>query len=163
MKKKLTYPLLALVVLLWGAIFYRIFAGLGDNKPTPPSASAERKPKTVAHRHTGDSLLLDYPDPFLERARGAPISVDGGAGPTGAPEQPEPVMELPYIDWSQVQYLGSVNSEGKKAIALVAVNGREYMLRPGETIDGYTLLSMQGSSITISHQGQVATLTMQGQ
>lgn len=159
MKKKLTFPLVALVLLLWGAIFYRIFSGLGEEGGSVPLAAVIRPKEPIAERIKDDSLLLDYRDPFLERADEGPAP----EGDTLLMAGYEYVEEIPYIDWSQVLYFGSVNnSSGRKAVALVNINGKEYMLKAGETVDGYTLVGRVGNSIAVSYQGQVATITMQG-
>ncbi|MBK1442521.1 hypothetical protein JHJ32_21155 [Parapedobacter sp. ISTM3] len=160
MKRKLTYPLLALAVLLWGAIFYRVFSGLGDENNVmplppvmPPKQTAERAP-------TDDSLLLDYRDPFLESV---PETYGMEADDIPMEGEYEYVEEVPYIDWAQVQYLGSVNNSASgRTIALVSINGKEYMLKPGDGAEGFTLLTLARNAITIGHQGQVGTIAMQG-
>jgi len=161
MKKKLTYPLLALVIVLWGAIFYRVFSGLRDDSPLsaaqvmPPPA----RPSVTPRRD--DSLLLNYRDPFLNQAHEeTPIMEEDSPAMTYTD-----VAEAPaYIDWSMIQYLGSVkSSEGGEAIALLNINGREYMLKPGENVDGITLMGHIGNAVSISYQGQVTTIAMQSQ
>lgn len=154
MKKKLTIPLLVLALGLWGAILYRLLTGGGETalsavtvQPTAPKVAVVEKPKA-------DSLLLNYQDPFLEESEVEPVSNE----PMVAYDTY--VEETPYIDWSQVQYLGSIT--GGEAVALVAINGREYMLKAGDTVEGYTLVGQAGNSIAIRYQGQVGTVTMQG-
>lgn len=158
MKKKLTIPLLILVLLLWGAIFYRIFSGPGEGGNAPVVAATPAK-VAVAERAVDDSLLLDYRDPFLGHMGALPAMAED----TLMMEEYEYVEEVPYIDWSQVQYFGSVDGgrEGK-AVALVGVGGREYMMKPGETVEGYTLVGAVGNSIVLNYQGQTGTITLQG-
>ncbi|MGK6353198.1 hypothetical protein [Parapedobacter sp. DT-150] len=158
MNKKLTYPLLVLVLILWGVIFYRIFSGWSDEESAMPLP--QRLAERVApERPVDDSLLLDYRDPFLDNVDGeTPMMTEDSLAMAY-----EYVEETPYVDWSQVQYLGSVNSTGGKAVALVSINGKEYMLKPGETVDGYTLVGQVGSSIAVRYQGQVGTIALQGQ
>lgn len=157
MKKKLTFPLLVLVLLLWGAIFYRVFSGLGadtDVTPTPKAVVPSRPAADV----TDDTLLLNYRDPFLSNVQEAPVmEEDTLVADYGYVEE-----AAPYVDWSQVQYLGSVNNRGNgKSVALVRINGREYMLTSGETVDGFTLVKQNGLSISMSYSGQVTTVAMQ--
>ena len=158
MKKKLTFPLLVLVLLLWGAIFFRVFSGLGADTDHVPVPKAMVSTMPTMERTDDDTLLLNYRDPFLSEVQDEPaIEVNTLAA------DDEYVEEIQYVDWSQVQYLGSVNNSGSgKAIALVRINGREYMLTSGETVDGFTLVSQRGNAATMSHQGQVTTLVLQG-
>lgn len=157
MKKKLTFPLLVLVLLLWGAIFYRIFSGLGADNEVIPLPKTTVSAKATTERADDDTLLLNYRDPFLSDVQEVIDMEDDSVI-----MDYEYVEEAPYVDWSQVQYLGSVNNSGSgKAIALVSINGREYMLTSGETVDGFTLLKQNGSSISMSCLGQVTTVAMQ--
>ncbi|WP_257667128.1 hypothetical protein [Parapedobacter tibetensis] len=159
MKKKLTYPLLAVVLVLWGLIFYRIFSGLSGSEPVDPVSKVAPPTEPQREKVEDDSLLLNYRDPFLGNMM--EDAIDSADEELYADEYVEPE---PYIDWSMVQYYGSVNNtKDGKTVALVSINGREYMLKPGETVDGYTLLSKTGNSIMVSHQGQVGTIAMQGQ
>ncbi|MEC3882036.1 hypothetical protein [Parapedobacter sp. 10938] len=154
MKKKLTIPLLVAALVLWGVILYRVLAGGGETvgsaatlQPQPQKAAVVAKPKA-------DSLLLNYPDPFLEEVEVEPLGVE----PVEAYDTYE--EEVPYIDWSQVQYLGSVT--GGEVVALVMINGQEYMLKAGDTVAGYTLVGQIGNSIAVRYEGQVGSITMQG-
>src|SRR3546814_7981968 len=70
------------------------------------------------------------------------------------------VEEAPYIDWSQVQYLGSVT--GGETVTLVMINGQEYMLKEGDAAEGYTLMGVVANSISVRYEGQVGTVPMQG-
>ncbi|MFC3197342.1 hypothetical protein ACFOET_06935 [Parapedobacter deserti] len=157
MKKKLTYPLLALVILLWGVIFHRLFSGLGD-RAEPRTTRMEPAKRPAAEPHVDDTLLLDYRDPFL----GAPDD-EVAATEEYLPMDNGYPEEIPYVDWSQVRYYGLVSGHGAgKTVALVHINGRDYMLKPGESVDGFTLLGSMTNTVKMSHQGQVASITIQG-
>ena len=156
MKKKLTIPLLVLALVLWGAILYRLLTGGGETalsavtvQPTAPKVAVVEKPKA-------DSLLLNYQDPFLAEAKTAIEPVEEGSFEADDAY----VEETPYIDWSQVQYLGSVT--GGEVVALVMINGQEYMLKEGDAAEGYTLMGVVGNSIAVRYEGQVGTVPMQG-
>ncbi len=158
MKKKLNYPLLALVLLLWGAIFYRVFSGLKEDQPITPARNATPHVKTVKEHRPSAGLLLDYRDPFL------------GSGVDEAYEGADEYSYMegdyleaePYVDWSMITFYGAITSDsGAKTVALVRINGQEYLLKLGETVEGFTLLGKKGNSITVRHQGQVGTITMQ--
>lgn len=154
MKKKLTIPLLVLTLVLWGAILYRVLSGGSEaNVSAVNTQPAPKRAATVMERPGSDSLLLNYQDPFLIEAEEEQTDEELVEAYDAY------VEEEPYIDWSQVQYLGSVT--GGAAVALVMINGQEYMLKAGDTVDGYTLVGQDGNSITIRYQGQVSTITMQ--
>ncbi|SEL95711.1 hypothetical protein [Parapedobacter koreensis] len=159
MKRKLTYPLLGLAVLLWGAIFYRVFSGLREDDTTASVAPVMPRKQTADKPVVADSLLLDYRDPFLENTA---ETFDMEAEDLMMEGEYEYVEEAPYIDWSQVLYLGSINNSASgRTVALVRINGKEYMLKPGDAVDGFTLLTLARNLITVEHQGQVGTITMQ--
>lgn len=105
-----------------------------------------------------DSLLLDYPDPFLGEGAVEPGMEEPWDG-AGEAYVSEP--EVPYIDWSQVQYFGTIRGEGGVEVALVNINGREHMLKLGDTLEGYTVLGTIGTSLSLRYQGQVGTVTLQ--
>ena len=153
MKRTLTISLLIATLVLWGVILYRLLRAGGE---TP--AHVERLlpvPSSVVSmdKRVVDTLLLNYEDPFLMM--------------TGVEQIPDTAIEIydsypeevPYVDWSQVQYLGSIT--GSEAVALVIINGHEYMLKTGETVDGYTLTNQTAMSISVRYDGQVATINMQ--
>lgn len=157
MKRKLTYPLLILVVVLWGVIFHRVFSG-GDGASSPP-AIASIQPTPAVRQPIYDSLQLDYPDPFLGDSGVDTVDLSDEGNDV---ESEESAVEMPYVDWSQVQYLGLIHSDSDgKAVVLVTINGKEHMLKRGDTVDGYMLSGQQGSTIEISYQGQVTTIGME--
>ncbi|MEC3882001.1 hypothetical protein [Parapedobacter sp. 10938] len=158
MKRKLTIGLLIMVLTIWGVIFYRVLSQTG-NRPTVVSQVAIDAPLiSVVEIPEDDSLLLDYPDPFLGEQ-------EEDVAPRGDFETVAYNMgeEIAYIDWSQVQYLGTVQAaDGKRTAMLININGREFMLKPGDSVDGYTILRKKNKALVISYQGQTNTIYQQG-
>lgn len=146
-----------MVLAVWSAIFYRLFSPV-ENQPTKQPPAAINAPLLDVEMSEDDSLWVDYPDPFLdEQEESIAFQDDFETAPYIASE------EIAYMDWSQVRYLGSVRAaDGKKTVILLNINGREFMLKPGDSVDGYTVLVERKNAIVISYQGQTNTIYLKG-
>lgn len=154
---KFTYALLVVVLLLWIMIIHRFFwksspEELVARHPEEPSIS----PMLPIIEHA-DTLILAYRDPFLV---GAEVSEAGHTDLFDAINYP--FEEVPLVDWTLINYLGSVVSDGGEDLLLVSINSRDYMLRVGEIVEGYKLVQKLGDSIKISYQGQIGHITKKG-
>lgn len=150
--KKSIYFLLPVVVLIWSAIVYQFYQGNGEEvtfayrKSVPAVATMELPKKKVY------SLLLNYPDPFLD---------PGNKPATPARSQPEPVPaaqalaapekeEVPAYNWEQIKYKGLVEHKGKgKVVALLEIRGQSYMLAAGAMQEEVLLQKIEIDSVLL--------------
>lgn len=136
-----TYVLLAAVVAVWGIVAWRIFAPRRE-----PVFRAERRPVelTVAET-TGDTLRLDYPDPFLKNDRPAPASRRASV---------TQVSRQPRRGKIAGMHLGTVAS-GDRRLYIVMLDGVQYELCRGESGGGYTLWGTDEDSVYVRRDGVV--------
>ncbi|MEH6305271.1 hypothetical protein RYH73_06430 [Olivibacter sp. CPCC 100613] len=160
MKKKLTIPLLILVLLIWGWIFYKIIAATEDPVLPMPAVAAEKKPITktnLVDTATSFKPTGGYRDPFLAAEKNVePANTESEE----VVENYEQAPQEAYIDWGMIKYLGEVtNAKSKKSVILMGVNEKDFMIKVGETREGVTLLQNTANYIKIKYQGQENVMT----
>jgi len=160
MNKKLAIPLLLLVLLIWGWIFYKVIYATQDNLlPAAPVVTQIKKKKVIS---TPDSLpdyepKGNYRDPFLAEEE---LEEEVPVQDMAMAESAIPPPQEPYIDWSTIKYLGEVSSaSNKKKIVLVGLNEKDFMMKEGDTREGITLLQNTAGYIKIKYQGQENVIT----
>jgi hypothetical protein len=152
--KKLTYLLGAVVIIVWGLIVYRVFdvvKGEDDTMAIVPVLAKEpfndyEVPKDTTH------LLLNYRDPFGLVKQKDTVS----PAPAKKPGFQINSAMKPAINWNFISYSGYIrNSESKKLIAIMHINGRELMMNEGETAEQVKLIQNRGDSIKINYHGKI--------
>lgn len=162
--KKFTYLLIVCVAGVWGIIFYRIYAGLGQDEEIPVSVLSTGKPeyfKLVNHETDRVVLNLNYRDPFADISVGLKDVVASPVvpGPVKLPAMPP--MPKPMVNWSAVQYTGYINNPTTKSrIAIIQVNGKEGMLTEGQSLNGLKLLKHAGDSVKVQYQNSIKYISL---
>tara|TARA_Y100001933_G_scaffold127775_1_gene127629 strand:+ start:460 stop:921 length:462 start_codon:yes stop_codon:yes gene_type:complete len=142
-KNTKTYLLLALVLVIWGIIGYRILSTISP-EPAEQLVMSEIAPKPfkTVKRDTF-SIKADYRDPFL--------------GTANKPESKKkirrsaPKKEFFDID---VHYTGSLlNSSTGQRIFFVTVNGQQFLMEKGKQAQEVTLVNGSESAITVRYKG----------
>ncbi len=135
--KKVVLLLTAMVIGIWGVIFYKFFVGRqsGDGISSAPI-------KKSAHKEIAKKRLsLNYPDPFKEVrtriTRKAPI-VSPQANNTS-------IDEAIYIDF---EYAGVIEYN-KKMKAVINRDGRSIIRAKGDSISRFKIISITKDSIII--------------
>lgn len=162
--KSVTYLLGAVVLLIWGLVFYRLFSAVNEEDFSAP-LSAYSGTKAVEKNTDSDSfeLINDYRDPFLGQWSGSMQSSLGENRPKAPRKKvvksiPAPVTPPP-IDWSFVSYLGTIHGKGsKKKLAILKLNDREMMVGNNDRIGDVTVLKVGKDSVLVSFQGVTKVL-----
>jgi len=154
MKKKLTIPLLVLVMLIWGWILFKVIHASDDSLPMPNAPAQSHTPpkKAVAAADTVVNYQPQggYPDPFLGTLAGPEPEIMAAEMPV---ENVAPPVEEVFVDWSVIKYLGEINSaDAKKQVVLLSVGDKDFMLQEGQTQEGVTLLQNTNEYIKIKYQ-----------
>jgi len=156
--KSVTYLLGAVVLLIWGLVFYRFFSAANeDDLPMPvPSYSPTSKLSKSNAEVDSFELISDYRDPFLGQWTGG-INSDINNAPKArkkvAKVVPPPVV-APPIDWSFVSYLGTIHGkQSKKKLAILKLNDREMMVGANDKVGELTVLKIGKDSVLVSFQG----------
>ena len=149
--KSITYLLLAVVVAIWGGIFFKVFSSLASSeqpvartaKVGPIENIEERKPSVF-------TIRANYRDPFLGNR------VDHSTGDKPVVVKVVKKKEEPKVapDVSFIKYFGLIRNSGtQKKIGLISIHNQEFMIGDGEEISGVTCLKHYKDSIIISFQG----------
>jgi hypothetical protein len=154
--KKFTYLLLVCVAGLWGLIFYRIFNSMSD-KELPVLPSSPKKMayfKMVNHEEDQVDLKLDYRNPFsassVEFITDVPKT-------TSMPKAIVPInmhIKVP-VKWNSILYTGYINNPtNKQKVAMLTLDGKEFMLTEGQQSNGVKLLKYAKDSIKLQYQNE---------
>jgi len=164
--KKFTYLLIVCVAGVWGIIFYRIYAGLGQEDELPVSSMRKGKPeyfKLINHETDREVLNLNYRDPFAATA--IVTEVKSSIDPLDASHQVKVLamsaMPKPMVNWSAIQYTGYINNPiTRSRIAIIMVNGKEGMLTEGQSLGGLKLIKHAGDSVKVQYQNSTKYISL---
>jgi len=162
--KKFTYLLIVCVAGVWGIIFYRIYAGLGQEDELPLSSMRKGKPeyfKLINHETDREVLNLNYRDPFAVVSAEVKSGIDPAEGPHQVKVFSMPAMPKPMVNWSAIQYTGYINNPSTKSrIAIIMVNGKEGMLTEGQSLEGLKLIKHAGDSVKVQYQNSIKYISL---
>ena len=141
--KKLLYVLIPAVILVWGAIIYKVVMGLGGNEDT------SFQKIEMAEIHSTDvlndtfSINPSYRDPFSGKQIKKIVT-------TGQPTIKKIVAPPVIANWPSIIYGGIVkNQKSNKQLVLVSINGQSTMLKIGESYNNVELLKVFKDSIEV--------------
>lgn len=159
---RLTFVLLALAGAVWGMILLRVIRTMANDQPlsADPATAAE---KVFARRPVSDtfSLLAAYDDPFKGRVEvtehvpvAQPSFVDDRRLPVAA-EQKEIRKPLDSV----AVYLGLIsNREQGRKVAVLRLNGHEFLLSEGQTVEGIRMVEERGDSLKVIFEHKIKWL-----
>ena len=145
----------AALVALLAALWYNPGGGLRNSHWEPP------RPQKTDYRAmlppVGDSLPVNTSQfvVLLERPLFA-----ANRRPPPPPPPPEPVVAALVDNLSTARLMGVFQSSGGGGV-IIKMGGADKRLRVNESIEGWTLQSIAGNTVTFAGQGQTRTLTLQ--
>lgn len=144
--KKMVYVLIPVVLLIWGYIGVKIFTYGEEEVDAQPIrideiiAGKEEKPETK-------TLALNYPDPFLKGIRNT-----SRKRPDNIPKR-SPQKKVIPVNWGSVTYNGFIkNQKNARKIALLNVNGKQYLAGKGEEFQQMSVVSIQQDSVLLEKE-----------
>lgn len=154
-KKKLNYILLPAVLLIWGGVIYTAIDGFSSNDDN--FIANQSLPKVEMEEVTNDTftLLVNYRDPFLRRIYSA-------TNANNLPKQnvkkvKKKIENIPTVNWSFIAYQGRIkNQETGKHVGMLSINGKDYLINEGESIEEVKLVQLLEDSIKVSYQKKYA-------
>lgn len=157
--KAVTYSLLAVVVLIWGGIFVKVFTTLGSS--SDKGVVVRRKatlPEEVAeNRQAVYTIRANYRDPFLGSVA-SPVALKKTAAVALKRAEKIQKKNTP-VDVSFVRYFGLIrNAASQKKIGMISIHDQEFMISEGEVVSGVTCLKHYRDSTIISFQGKRACI-----
>ncbi|PRY48083.1 hypothetical protein B0I27_11617 [Arcticibacter pallidicorallinus] len=164
--KTMTIVLIVSVMAVWGIVFYRIFQASGEESSFITAAGAKKSTyESLDEYRMKDTLVLalNYRNPFSGRQMQVAI-------PPAVPEATDqPVTSMsnyatpePEVNWSVIKYTGYiVNPEFKRIVALMTIQGKEFMLTEGQQAGGVKILKNNRDSVKVSYLGKTKFLKVQ--
>jgi hypothetical protein len=154
--KKFTTLLLICVAILWGIIFYRIFLAMDESPQIIKPINTKKMKYFNAINHVNDkvNLKLDYRDPFS--VVNTVVYKEEEPPKPNKITIPPPIAPKPQVNWTNVLYKGYINNTSiKQNLVILIANGKEFMLKEGQTLNGIKLIKYAGDSIKIQYQNCV--------
>lgn len=144
MGKRQTMILLAIVVVsVWGMVAVRIWRWL-RREDVPVSV---KKEIAITETHQGDTLLLDYRDPFLSiRPAGFPSRTIQG-------REHRKMTPMPTIG-----YKGTIRGADGKEKALIEYQGKIEALPAGSSVEGVLIVGISPESLTVQWEDRMQTI-----
>lgn len=160
-----TYILLTLVLGVWGYVIYVVFTKVNDNN----EILVHNLPKTTSPPNLNYYLWktsLHYDDivasPFGENGTVELLPENNEAQYMEENQPVENYDELAYAPAVDIQYLGYIENEKlRQKVAIVQINGKQQYMRTKQSIDGYTLISINATEIEFKTNLQVITIAKQ--
>lgn len=154
--KKRTLYLLIAVIAIYVAIIVRFFMLSNDSNSTGTTdfLATDFKPTTYEVRKDF-TINNNYRDPFLGK-----LPKSNKRAPKARRSQPSTTNTF----FPDVQYVGVISDtkSGTKVLSL-KVNGNEYVVREGKTVDSVKVLSGNSNNIVVSYKGKRKTIRISGQ
>lgn len=142
--KALTYILLAIVLVVWGVIFNKIFQANNNNVVVPAINTNKVKADTLIPVKSYQ-LKLNYIEPFLGKSYSVKRKVSSKSKIVKV-RDPFPIENL--------SYLGMIKNKKKKStIAIIKWRGVEAYLGIGEKIDNIIIIKIENSFIEVQVEG----------
>lgn len=144
MKSRLTiYMLLAAAIAVWGAIAWQLLSSDEDIPPAAPRVTVDDR------RCVADTIIADYPDPFLKAA--APRTVSTEQPARALPEHRRAARSV-NRESIVCEHLGSVRTGGR-TIHVIDIGGEQYEAEYGDSLAGFVLSDMDRDSLYLVRGG----------
>lgn len=161
--RAVTYFLLGTVLLVWGGIFFKVFATFFSQEKNVYKLPIRKTVETsVDYEMAVYSIKADYRDPFLGNS--SSIVEEDFLKPASKPgkKRTKKIETKPVVapvDWSFFKYLGLIKNSGNgKKIGLVSIRNQEVMIEEGREYDGLKCLKYYKDSIIVIYQGKRACI-----
>ncbi|WP_422106024.1 hypothetical protein [Winogradskyella sp.] len=145
--KKKTYVLLVLVIGVWGTIAYKIVTALHPDMPKMQQqefvVNTNYKVETAVDTF---SIRKVNRDPFL-----GTYMIKASPKKTRVKKQ--------TLLWKPIQYHGIVKN-GKNKLFIVSIDGKQHLLKKGQTKDSVKLLNGNAKSITMRYKTSSKTFRL---
>ena len=147
-KKKKTYVLLVLVIIIWGFIGYYIYKYLNPDVPQIETISQKRFVPKMITAKSNDFAISNYRDPFLG-------SINTVKKPTGVLSS-----QVQQVVFPKVIYNGIVKGNNTKQF-IISINNQQEMMKVGTTIQGVKLMQANSKQIIVRFNKISKTIMLQ--
>lgn len=158
--KKVTYLLVFMVMLVWGAVVYKYFSGSSESEDNQLVYHAP----SYAGSYTFDAqvdtfkILADYRDPFfgdrVHKIDKKNIRYSARVKMNTAPQKiTEEEEKKEAIVWPRLKYKGLINSSGNQ-VGLLSLNNRERIVMIGDSLDEVYVKRLTMDSAKVVYKGE---------
>lgn len=157
--KSIVYLLVFSVLGIWGVILFRVYLSVSDKDDTVlPEVSTLPSRKAEVPKLYPDTfkLLMNYRDPFTgtPAIKNDTSNINSRKVPlTSLPVPPEinPALQMKYLGYM-------MDKKERNRVAIISYNGREKMMRKGDTSGGVTLTAIQKQGVMMRFKGKMITI-----
>lgn len=137
------YILIPATFIVWGLIIYRIMNGLNTENDNPRQYATTAVMDNQLFSDTF-SIHPSYRDPFLGK-----VMVKKSETHEIKKDVTPAVVQT--VQWPSIVYGGTIkNAKLNREMTMIQINGQDYMMKTGETINGIKLLATFKDSIEVS-------------
>lgn len=143
--KKTLYFMVPVNICLWGFIGYKIYSTFNESDEIIPIENPIAKIKVDEDTNTY-KLSLNYPDPFLKDEPTKKTTQNNSIASAHKPvinpshKSTETITPTPS---REIKYLGLIqNKSSGVTTALISINGKSYLIKKGEIIEGVNFESI---------------------
>jgi len=145
--KKITYLLIALVALIWGLIFYKVYSNFGGENLVEKSFPHAVVKFENGQRDSVFTLLLDYPDPFL-KGLGQQIDIPNT-------ESVKVAIIPPVVSWPSIEYRGLLTDNSKnESTGLLKILNSNLLVKQGKVYSAVKIQTISRDSILLEYQNE---------
>ena len=160
--KKLMYILLPLVIIIWGAIVYKIISNYTGGNDTGIVLSDEKTKVLPVNIADTFSLILNYPDPFLKgeaQVYNYTKTILPQANYNKTTVNTAKTKENVQVNWPVIVYGGIIKNKGNnKTCSIIKINGVEYLMNVGGTYKDVTLIKVYKDSAIVQYKNIKKTI-----
>jgi hypothetical protein len=155
--KTVTYLLLLLVAGIWGFIIYRVMISTDHSDTTSLLTTKSVITKEEENDLDTFSIRANYGDPFLGKK--IPSSYQSGSFVSSDDntirKRKEKGVPKEAIDWSFISYQGLIkNRSANHIVALINIDGKEYMVKEGDIEKEVKILKNTRDSIRVEYKNK---------
>lgn len=156
--KKNIYILLAVVLLVWGAVLYQVFSFTNsDEIPVSNNPEFVIKPLKIKEKQTF-TININYRDPFLGKMY-TPRTVSNVKASTKIKKQPKSQENLV---WPSILYKGMISDvKNKNKIFMLIIDGQYHYMKIGDTENEIFLKEGSKESVYIKYKGNLNLIMLE--
>ncbi len=141
-KNQKTYLLLLAVLLVWGAVGYRIYLSYNPDQPEEQSVSPVQFTPIKTEKSLAYTITPDYRDPFLGKIYKKKVAVKK------AKTALKPVVTFPNITYHGV-------IKGEKKAYIISIDGKQEIFQLKQAFKGVLLVKASDKEVSLKYQGEV--------
>ncbi|MCK4661792.1 MAG: hypothetical protein KAT68_02920 [Bacteroidales bacterium] len=157
--KKILYILLALAIIIWALIFYRIFKFLNKTPEVHYSYNYQKKYEKEEIKKDTFFIIADYRDPFLNKILIPKVKNEGKPKVNNKKDNSRTKRRVKKIKWPVIKYGGVISSkDNNKKIALIKINDKDYLMEVNSESEEIKLINIFTDSIKVVYKDEKKTI-----